>query len=130
MTKHRIERINSLLQEVVSEVVMRDMKDPRLPPLVSITKVDTSADLHHAVVHVSVIGEAAKKNLAVEVLNDAAGYIAILASKKVSLRYFPSLTFKLDTSIEKHFRIDELLSKIQEEKNTRKADTSYDENPS
>jgi ribosome-binding factor A len=127
MSRHRIERINSLLQQVLSEVIMRDVKDPRLPPLVGVSRVDTSADLHHATVYISVIGKEENKSLAMEVLKDAAGYIAVLASKKVVLRYFPSLSFKLDTSIEKHLRIDELLSKIHEEKNTRRIDAPHDE---
>lgn len=124
MTKHRMERINSLLTEVLSEVIMREVKDPRLPSLITVTKVETSNDLRYCKVYFSVIGSKEDRNLALEVLEDAAGYIAIQASKKVSLRYFPSLTFKLDTSIEKHSRIDELLSQIEQEKSSRNSDVS------
>ncbi len=122
MTERRVQRINSLLVEVLSEVIRQNVKDPRLPPLITITKVETAPDLRFAKVYVSVIGPEQDKILAVKVLEDAAGFIAVQASKKVVLRYFPSLTFKLDTSIEKHLRVDEILHKIHEEKNTRKVD--------
>ena len=121
MSKHRMQRVDSLLTEVLSEVVMREVKDPRLPNLITITKVETSNDLHYAKVYFSVIGGEQEKKIAQEVLDQAAGYIAVVASKKVVLRYFPALTFKLDTSIEKHSRIDEILNKIQNEQNSRQS---------
>lgn len=124
MSKHRIERINSLLTEVLSEVIQREVKDPRLPSLITVTKVEVSNDLRFAKVYISVIGSNEDKALALEVLEDAAGYIGIAASKKVVLRYFPSLSFKLDTSIEKHSRIDALLHQIEEEKSSRNASPS------
>ena len=118
----RIERVNSLLQEVISEVIMREVKDPRLPGLITITKVEVSPDLHYAKVFFSMIGGTdAQKAIALQILQEAAGYIAVTASKKVVLRYFPSLTFKIDDSMEKHQRIDDLLRKIDEEKNIRKS---------
>lgn len=125
----RGERINSLLTEVIAEVILRDVKDPRLPRLVSITHVDVSADLRFAKVYVSVIGNEQEKKQALEVLTDAAGFIAVHASKKVVMRYFPSLTFKIDDSVEKHEKIDKLLSQIEEEKNARKGNSSHVESP-
>jgi len=123
----RLERVNSLLVEVISEVVMREVKDPRLPGLITITKVETSPDLHYAKVFFSMVGGSDKdKQVALTILQEAAGYIAVTASKKVVLRYFPQLTFKIDDSMEKHQRIDDLLKKIEEEKNQRKTQ-SHDE---
>lgn len=117
----RLERVNSLLVEVISEVVMREVKDPRLPGLITITKVETSPDLHYAKVFFSMVGGSDKdKQLALQILQEASGFIAVTASKKVVLRYFPQLTFKIDDSMEKHQRIDDLLRKIEEEKSSRK----------
>ena len=119
MAKIRVERLNSLLKEVISVVVMRDVKDPRMSQFVTITEVDITSDLHHAKVYISVIGDADLKKQTLEALQSAAGFVAVQASKKVTMRYFPNLTFKLDESIEKHIRIETLLGQIKKEQNKR-----------
>lgn len=129
MVNKRIERLNSLLKEVISEVVTREVRDPRMAKFVSITNVDITNDLHHAKVYISVIGDSKEKEQTLEALQSAAGFIAIQSSKKVVMRYFPSLLFKLDDSVEKHIRIETLLSKIHDEQKSRKP-TSSDEEPS
>jgi len=115
----RTDRVNSLLIEVISEVIMRELKDPRLPSFISITRVDITPDLRQAKVYFSVLGPEKNKQIALEVLQEAAGFIAVQASKKVVLRFFPQLTFKIDDTLEKHQRIDDLLKKIDDEKNSR-----------
>jgi ribosome-binding factor A len=59
------------------------------------------------------------KKQTLEAVQSAAGFIAVQASKKVVMRYFPSLTFKLDESIEKHIRIETLLGQIKKEQSAR-----------
>jgi ribosome-binding factor A len=118
--KKRVDRLNSLLKEVISEVVMRDVRDPRLAPLVTVTRVDIAKDLQHAKVFISVIGSDEQKKGTMEALQSAAGFIALNASKKVVMRYFPALTFKLDNSVDQHMRIHEILNKIHEEEQSRK----------
>jgi len=120
MVKKRTDRLNSLLKEVISEVVTREVRDPRVSQLVTITRVDISKDLHHAKVYISVIGSMEEKTQTIEALQSAAGFIALHASKKVVMRYFPALTFKLDSSVEQHLRIDALLGQIHEEQKSRK----------
>lgn len=119
MANRRIERLNSLLKEVVSDVIRRQVKHPRLPSLITITRVDVSIDVHYAKVYVSMIGDDQKKREGLEVLRSAAGFIAVQASKQVQLRYFPELTFLLDDSAEHLVHIDQLITKIQEERKTR-----------
>ena len=128
MQKNRVERLNSLLKEVITEVVRRDVRDPRVGKLISVTQVDISKDLQHAKVYISVIGTDKEKEATVEALQDAAGFIAVTASKKVVMRYFPVLTFKLDQSVEQQLRIDTLLGKINEEQKSRKPSTNNDAN--
>jgi ribosome-binding factor A len=118
--KTRIKRLNSLLQEVISEVIQRDIRDPRIHQFTSITKVDLSNDLQHAKVFVSVLANDKEKKETLEALQTAAGFIAVTASKKVVMRYFPSLIFKLDTSVEEHLRIEKVIEKIHEEERSRK----------
>lgn len=115
----RIARLNSLLKEVISEVVREDIRDPRLGSLITVTSVSVARDLHYAKVYISVIGTKEEKQKTLEALQSAAGFTAVLASKKVSLRYFPELTFKLDDSADKYAAVDSLLEKIHEEQRAR-----------
>ena len=117
--KNRVDRLNSLLKQVISEVITREVRNPRVNALITITKVETSKDLHHARVFISVIGNTQEKQQTIDALQSAAGFIAISASKKVTLRYFPELAFKLDTTVEQQHRIDELLERIHEEQKHR-----------
>lgn len=119
MTKKRVERLNSLLKEVISEVVRKDVRNPHVANLVTITRVEISSDIKHAKVYISVIGTEQEKKETLNALESAAGFIAVHASKKVVLRFFPVLTFKLDTSVDKHLRIDTILNQIHEEQKTR-----------
>jgi ribosome-binding factor A len=121
MAKNRTDRLNSLLKEVISEVIVREVRDPRVSTLITVTQVDISKDLQHAKVFVSVIGSNEEKQRTISTLQSAASFIAILSSKKVVMRYFPALTFRLDSSVDDHFRIDELLEKIHDEQKSRNA---------
>lgn len=124
MSKQRIERLNSLLKEVISDVIRREVRNPHVNELFTITRVDISRDLHYAKVYVSIIATPEQKAETLAALQSAAGFIAIQSSKQVVMRYFPSLTFKLDDSVDKHLRIEELLHQLSAEK---KARTSTDE---
>ena len=100
-------------------MIREDVKNPHINTFISVTQVETSADLHHATVSISLIATDAEKNKILQALQSAAGFIAVNASKKVELRYFPKLVFKLDKSIEEHMRIQEILGKIEQERNAR-----------
>lgn len=117
--KKRTEKLNSLLKEVISEVIAKEVRDPRLGSLITVTSVDITKDLHHAKVYISVIGDPDTKKKTLEALQSGAGFIAINASKKVVMRFFPSLTFKLDDSADKYAAIDTILGKIRKEQNER-----------
>lgn len=119
MAVKRTDRLNSLLKEVISEVIKRDVRNPHVTELVTVTRVNISKDLRHAKVFISVIGTEQDKIETINALNSAAGFIAVQSSQKVVMRYFPELTFRLDDSVEKHMRIEELLSKISKERETR-----------
>lgn len=115
----RTHRLNSLLKEVISEVILKDVGHPKVSSLVTVTSVDITKDLSLAKVYISVIGSSQEKEETIKALESAAGYIAVLASKKVVMRHFPSLIFKLDESVDKHFRISSILKDIQQEKDQR-----------
>ncbi len=113
MERRRLLRLNSLLTEVISETIQREVKDPRVGAFVSVARVEISADLHHAKVYISVIGSDVEKKKSVEALNAAAGFVAVNSSKKVRLRHFPSLRFILDDSVDKLMHVEELLRQVR-----------------
>lgn len=119
MAVQRTDRLNSLLKEVISEVIRLEVRNPHIGPLVTVTRVQISKDLRHAKVYISVIGSEQDKIETIEALNSAAGFIAVQSSQKVVMRYFPELVFKLDDSVDKHMRIESLLHEIGEERKTR-----------
>lgn len=116
MAKDRIPRLNSLIKEVLCEVIRREVRHPDVTPLVTVSSVEITKDLRHAKVWVSVIGTEQEREKAVAALNSAAGFIAVNASKKVVMRYFPELIFRLDHTVDKQMRIEELLQEINEKK--------------
>lgn len=119
MKKNRTLRLNSLLKEVISEVIFREVKNPNVSPLFTITNVEISDDLHHAKVSVSIIGTEEEKHKTLDALQQSAGFIGVHASKKVVMRYFPVLKFVIDDTVEKQMRIDNLVQKIQDERDSR-----------
>ena len=110
----RTQRVNELLRTELSWLLSNAMHDPRLPLLVSITRVDASVDLRHAWVHVSVMGEDEEKKAAVKMLQAAAGFLHRELMPRVELRYVPALTFQLDESIEQGARTLQALDQLQE----------------
>ena len=119
MVKNRVVRLNSLLREVISEVIRNDVHNPHVNQFTTVMSVDITKDLRYAKVYISVIGTPQEKEKTILALQSAAGFIAIYASRKVVMRYFPELTFKLDTSVENQMNIDDILAKVKREQNSR-----------
>lgn len=119
MKKNRIEKINSLLREVIFDVIQKQVRNPHVKLFVSVTRVETSTDLYHAKVYVSLIGTDKEKDEVLAALESAAGFIAVQASRQVEMRHFPCLTFRLDNAAEEHFKIEKILSDIEKERLSR-----------
>ncbi len=107
----RIERVDNELTKELNEIVVHEMKDPRLGQLVSITAVETAKDLKTAKVFVSVMDENAVSD-ALKALNGAAGYIRSLLFDRLKIRTVPHLTFVKDNSIAHSFKIERILKEI------------------
>ena len=90
-TMKRTTRLNSLLKEVISEVIKKDVGNPNISKLTTITKVEITKDLHQAKVFISIIGTPEEKTKTLKALESASSFISIKASKKVVMKYFPSL---------------------------------------
>src|SRR3990167_2660939 len=108
----RIERVNQAIKEEVSNIVLREVKDPRLQ-FVTITHVDVSRDLQHARVYFTVLGNEEKTREAQSGLNSAKGFIRRLVGQRVNMRYTPEIEFIFDKSVEYGMQIEEILGKIR-----------------
>ncbi len=121
MTRRTL-RLNSLLREVISEVIRKEVRDPDVHPLFTITRVEITKDLELAKVFVSVIGEDKERKATVDALNRGAGFIAVTSSKQVVMRTFPKLTFYVDDTAEKQARIVDITNELNEERKARGGD--------
>jgi len=108
----RLERLSGLFQEELSELLLREAKDPRLARLVSITGVVISADLRHARVYVSVMGSEEEKLSTLAGLAAAAPFLRRELNNRVALRRIPELSFRRDDSLEQGARVSDLLKQL------------------
>jgi ribosome-binding factor A len=111
MPSARMRRVNKAVKEVVSAHIAEDLKDPRIG-FVTVTGVETSVDLRSARVFVSVLGEAAERDAALEGLGSASGYLQRRVGEELHMKRTPTLAFVHDDSIDTGMRISELLSKV------------------
>jgi ribosome-binding factor A len=104
----RMRRVNEAVREVVSAHMAGDLKDPRIG-FVTVTSVDTSPDLQHARVYVSVLGDDAERERALEGLASARGYLQARFGEELHLKRTPTLAFEYDPSVERGVRIARLI---------------------
>ncbi len=124
MSTSRVLRLNSLLKEVISEVIHRGIHHaPHINEFITVTRCEITADLYYATVYVSILGSDADKLKALEALTEMSHQIMLMARKKMRIRHFPTLTFEIDTGLEKQMRIEELLYKVKKERESREQGT-------
>jgi ribosome-binding factor A len=109
--KDRIAGIESEFKRAVSEVI-KEMNDPRVSEMASVTRVDISRDLMYAKVYISIFDNDKKKNSTIETLNHAQHHIKNEIGARIKIRRLPEVTFILDNSIEYSSHISELLKKV------------------
>ena len=109
---HRIERVNNLLRQEISELLRRQVKDPRLGNFVAITEVFTSPDLKYAKVFVSCIGGKEERQEILSALTGASGFFRKELTQRLRLRYIPELNFQWDDSIERGAHLLELIDTV------------------
>jgi len=115
---HRIERVNSLIRQEISELLRRQVKDPRLGNLVAVTDVSTSPDLRHAKIFVSRIGSEEEKQETLSVLAAASGFFRNELAKRLRLRHIPELSFQWDDSIERGDYLLQLIDEVSSDNST------------
>jgi len=113
-SNRRPEQVAETLRQVVTDALMRDVRDPRVG-FITVTAVQVTNDLSHATVMVSVPGDDAARDRALEGLRSAAGFLRSRVAKTLTTRTVPELHFELDRGLAHAARIDQLLNELRRE---------------
>ncbi len=106
----RMRRVNEAVREVLSEAV-GELKDPRIG-FVTVTAVDTSPDLRHATVYVSVLGSERKREATLAGLGSSRGVLQQRVNRELHLKRTPQLTFEYDPTAERGVRLSKLIDEL------------------
>jgi ribosome-binding factor A len=115
MATYRVERIRRTIQEIASQVLLQELRDPRLG-FITVTAVKLSPDIEHAQILVSVMGTDVDKRETMQGLTDARGYVQKAIAGRLHTRTTPHIEFVLDTSIDKAVKFTEILKTIERER--------------
>lgn len=117
MNIKRKSRLEQDIKRYLSQIILINIRDPRLDNNLAITDVKITEDMKYAKISVSFLGDEKKRNESIDILNKAKGYIRKELSGKLITRFTPELNFYLDDSVENSIRINKLLRNIHEEEN-------------
>jgi len=108
MTVRRAERVGEAVREVIADMLVREIKDPRIG-MITLTTVELTDDLKHAKVYFSCVGDQGVRERSLHGLRSAAGFIRAQVARRLKLRYAPELVFQFDPSLETAERLAILL---------------------
>jgi ribosome-binding factor A len=111
MEYKRADRVGDLLLELISELLRKDIRDPRIGA-VTLTAVKVSKDLRHARIYFNVLGHDNREEVLAG-LKSASGFIRSRVAKQLNLRFVPSIEFSYDESQDEAQRIDKLLNQVK-----------------
>jgi ribosome-binding factor A len=108
MAGARMRRVNEAIREVVSAHISEDLSDPRIG-FVTVTAVDTSPDLRHARVYVTVLGDEHARTAALDGLDSSRGFLQAQVGSELTMKRTPTLEFRYDESTDRGIRVSRLI---------------------
>lgn len=117
MSKKRNSRLSGEMKKVIADIIRKDVKDPRISDLMSVTDVNVTEDLKFAKVFISVYGD---YEPTLEALQSAKGFIRREVGRNIKMRITPELIFVKDDSIEKGIYMSSLINKVMNEEAGKK----------
>ena len=118
--------LGSTIQRELMEIIMRDLNDPRLTGMPSITRVKISPDLSIADVYVTIMGTEGAQTAALNALRHSAGMMRTKLTKLLSIRVAPYLKFHIDENLKKELAVLEAIRKANEETRERTEEPAGD----
>lgn len=112
MSTPRSLRVSQSMKRELSHMLARDLKDERIAGIVSIVDIELTHDCRSARVYISVFGDEAQQQSTLDALTDKVGYIRGEICRRLSLRFAPEMSFRLDGSLERGARVSDIISKI------------------
>ncbi len=113
MATRRQVQVADEIQQIISYLIQRELKDPRIG-FVTITRVEVTQDLKYARVFVSVMGSDEEQRATMVALNSARGFVRHEVATRMTTRTVPELQFRLDKGLEYSDRINRLLNELKE----------------
>jgi ribosome-binding factor A len=107
--------LGSTIRQELANIIMRELNDPRLTGMPSITRVKVSADLSVADVYVTIMGTEGQQSAALNALRHSAGMMRTKLTKALTLRVAPYLKFHIDENLKKELAVLDLLAKVRAE---------------
>lgn len=117
MNERRLRKISVQIKRIISELIMdQKIKDHRIDTFTSVTDVETTDDLRYCYVYISNIEDDAEKaEKTIKGLKSAKGFIRSELSKNMKLQYTPEPVFRLDNSIKRGMKIEEILKGLHKD---------------
>ncbi len=121
----RPQRVGQEMQKEIALILQREIKDPRLGLMTTVSGVEMSRDLAYAKVYVTFLNDGDEKAISegLKALRDASGYIRTLLGKAMRLRIVPELTFFYDNSLVEGMRMSNLVSSVVKKDEERRVDS-------
>lgn len=116
--QNRKKRVGHLIKSEVSEMILKELKDPRIG-FVSVTDVEVSGDLRYATVYFTVFGEEKDVEATVAALRHATGYVRREIASRLRLRYAPEIRFKYDEAYQRAWHLEEVIRNLHESDNSQ-----------
>ena len=117
MARLRVEKVQEAIQHEISNMLLHDVKDPRIQ-FVTVTGVELTDDMSYAKVFISMYGPEEKQEETWKALNKALGFMRTEIAKRIRLRFAPTLILQKDKSMEYSAHIQRILDKINKEEKT------------
>ena len=114
MGQLRVEKLQELMKQEISQIILQELKDPRIG-FVTVTQVAVTGDLREAKVYVSLMGNEKQVEACWKGLQSSLGYIRREIGQRIRLRFTPEISFALDKSLDYSAHKQELLMKVQKE---------------
>ena len=124
----RVDRLSQQLQKELAVILQREIKDPRLHHMITVSQVDVSRDLSYAKIYVTFLGleqDKVKDNL--KILNDAKGFIRGLIGKRIQTRIVPQVQFYYDSTLDEGIRLTALVESARRADEAKRPAGSADE---
>jgi len=123
MTTRRQEKVARVIKEIVSDIISNHLNDPRIEGFISVTKVEITADLRIANVHLSIFGKTeASHKKTFNAIGHAKGRIQSLLANKIKSRFCPALCFRMDEEFKKTLETMSIIDKVAGELKNNSAD--------